>query len=68
MAGYRCAGHVHSYERTNPMLNYTSNSCGTTHVLIGARPLVPLFEYSDVPSWPVVQSSTYKSICEPPQT
>ena len=30
------AGHVHSYERTNPMLNYTSNPCGTTHILIGA--------------------------------
>ncbi len=30
------AGHVHAYERTNPMLNYTSNACGTTHVLIGA--------------------------------
>ena len=30
------AGHVHAYERTNPMLNYTSNACGTTHILIGA--------------------------------
>mmetsp|Transcript_153554 Transcript_153554/g.283062 ORF Transcript_153554/g.283062 Transcript_153554/m.283062 type:complete len:682 (-) Transcript_153554:39-2084(-) len=28
-------GHVHSYERSFPVFNYTRDDCGTTHVVIG---------------------------------
>lgn len=29
------AGHVHSYERTAPVYNYTVNPCGAVHITIG---------------------------------
>ena len=29
------AGHVHAYDRSYPVNNYTVDPCGTTHVLIG---------------------------------
>jgi hypothetical protein len=29
------AGHVHAYERTFPVYNYTVNKCGTVHITIG---------------------------------
>jgi hypothetical protein len=28
-------GHVHSYERTNPVYNYSLNNCGTIHMTVG---------------------------------
>jgi len=28
-------GHVHSYERTNPVYNYSLNNCGTVHMTVG---------------------------------
>jgi hypothetical protein len=28
-------GHLHAYERTNPVYNYTVNQCGTVHVTMG---------------------------------
>ena len=29
------AGHLHAYERTNPVYNYTVNQCGTVHITMG---------------------------------
>lgn len=29
------AGHVHAYERTNPVYDYTVNKCGSVHITIG---------------------------------
>lgn len=31
------AGHVHAYERTTPVNNYTVDPCGTVHITIGVR-------------------------------
>ena len=28
-------GHVHSYERTNPVYNYVNNQCGIVYITIG---------------------------------
>ncbi|EIE24240.1 Metallo-dependent phosphatase [Coccomyxa subellipsoidea C-169] len=28
-------GHVHAYERTNPLLRYMNDPCGTVHITIG---------------------------------
>ena len=28
-------GHVHSYERTNPVYNYALNPCGMVHIVVG---------------------------------
>jgi hypothetical protein len=28
-------GHIHSYERTNPVYDYNLNNCGTVHITIG---------------------------------
>ncbi len=32
------AGHVHAYERTAPVNNYTVDPCGTVHITIGVCP------------------------------
>lgn len=29
------SGHVHAYERSNPVYNYQLNGCGTTYITIG---------------------------------
>jgi hypothetical protein len=31
----RMAGHVHSYERSTPVYNYTVDLCGSVHITIG---------------------------------
>ena len=29
------AGHLHAYERTNPVFNYTVDQCGPVHITMG---------------------------------
>ncbi len=35
-------GHVHGYERTNPVYNYTVDECGPVHITIGKDHCKPL--------------------------
>ena len=32
---FACAGHVHAYERSHPVYNYTVDLCGSVHITIG---------------------------------
>lgn len=33
-----CAGHVHAYERSTPVYNFTVDLCGPVHITIGRLP------------------------------